>query len=287
MYLDFHQFDGIFAALEDGDPIVLIGYGFAGVRYASEDHIHETGNSIIFRAFREREGEMVVHVRDGRFGPDDVGPRTFLDDDGLLAVMLILYLADELLDDILERDDARSLSMLIGDDRHLDMESLEILQEMLDLLALGHEMGRSDEPVEVDLGVGAESGKEILQIDDADDLVYGSAVDRDPGISFDDDGIEMGIEILIDIDGVNTAPRHVDLTHSLIIELKDVLDKFVAGLSDDAPFFRLGQEELYLLFAMDIAMCVSLQAHIAHDGLRQDVKEPDEREKYLLEDDER
>ena len=85
------------------------------------------------------------------------------------------------------------------------MESLKILQELFDLLALGYEMCRTNETIDIYRAVMTECWQEIFQVYYPDDIVDILTLDRNTGISFYDEGIEMILEIFSDIYRVDTA----------------------------------------------------------------------------------
>ena len=72
-------------------------------------------------------------------------PLPFLDDRLGLDVVLVADLADDLLEQILERHQARRAAVLVDDDGHLDLLALELLEQLGHALGLGHEGGRPDE----------------------------------------------------------------------------------------------------------------------------------------------
>ena len=57
----------------------------------------------------------------------------------VLDVVLVADLADDLLHQILDRDQARGAAVLIDDDRDMDLVALHLAQECVDLLRLRNE----------------------------------------------------------------------------------------------------------------------------------------------------
>ena len=60
----------------------------------------------------------------------------------LLLVVLVLDLAHDLLEEVLDRDQARRAAVLVEHDGQVDLASLELVQEVVDGHGLGHEHGR-------------------------------------------------------------------------------------------------------------------------------------------------
>ena len=59
-----------------------------------------------------------------------------------LDVVLVADLADDLLEQVLDRHQARGAAVLVDDDRALNLLALELLQQLGDTLGLGHEVRR-------------------------------------------------------------------------------------------------------------------------------------------------
>ena len=62
-----------------------------------------------------------------------------------LDVVLVADLADDLLDQVLERDQPGGAAVLVDHDGHLEPVALELPQQLEDPLGLRHEVGRTDQ----------------------------------------------------------------------------------------------------------------------------------------------
>jgi hypothetical protein len=82
-----------------------------------------------------------------------------------------------------------------------------------------------------------ESRKEIFQIDDPDDIIERLTVDRDARIAFSDNHIKMFLKRIIDIDSIDATAGDIDLSYSLIIKFKHILDEFITRFCDNTAFF--------------------------------------------------
>jgi len=154
LYLHFYEFYGFFPSSKNGKFIISIIYHLSSVWYATKNRIDETGNSVIFWAFWEGEREVVIHVSDSGFCAHDIGTRTLLSDYFFFCVVFVLYFSDELFDDVLESDYASCFSVFVGDDCHLDMELLEVLEELLNFLIMRDKMRRTNEAAKIDFCIG-------------------------------------------------------------------------------------------------------------------------------------
>ena len=68
-----------------------------------------------------------------------------LHDHRLLDVVLVLDLADDLLDQVLDRDETGRAAVLVEHDRQVDLAPLELVQQVVDGHRLGHEDRRPQE----------------------------------------------------------------------------------------------------------------------------------------------
>ena len=105
----------------------------------------------------------------------------FLDDRLGLDVVLVADLADDLLEQILERHQAGSPAVLVHHDRHLHLLPLELLEELGDALGLRHEGGRAHQRGERRRRAGREVDQ-VLHEDDAEDVVQVLLVDGETGV---------------------------------------------------------------------------------------------------------
>ena len=67
------------------------------------------------------------------------------DDQRLLDVVLVLDLADDLLEQVLDRDQAGRSAVLVEHDRDVDLAALELVEQVVDAHRLGHEHRRPQE----------------------------------------------------------------------------------------------------------------------------------------------
>ena len=96
-------------------------------------------------------------------------------------IELVLDLADDLLEQVLERDDAFELAVLVDHDRHVLVRAPELGQQRGQILRLGDDVGGAQELLDLDAGDAAihERREEVAHMQDPDDLIQrGAPVDR-------------------------------------------------------------------------------------------------------------
>jgi len=100
------------------------------------------------------------------------------------AVVLVGDLADDLLDDVLERDDARRAAVLVDDDGHLEASLAQLAQQRVEADRLGHDeaVGHQGRDRHV-LAPLVRDGHGLLDVDDAVDVVPVLAEDREARVA--------------------------------------------------------------------------------------------------------
>ena len=110
--------------------------------------------------------------------------------------MLVVDGADELLDQVFERDQAGDAAVLVEDDGDLGPLDAELFEQVVGVLGLGDAVRRAGELAGDDDGVGVvgvgHPGEEVLGVEDADDVVAVLAVERDPALARLAEGLRGG-----------------------------------------------------------------------------------------------
>ena len=94
---------------------------------------------------RELAVEALVELLDRQAALDAVAIRPEAHDRGVLGIELVVDLADDLLEQILERDEAGDRAVLVDDDRHVALLAPDLGQQVAEALRLGHEVRRIEQ----------------------------------------------------------------------------------------------------------------------------------------------
>ena len=168
--------------------------------------------------------EDLAEVAQQRLALETVSVVVELDILALLLVILVVDLADNLLQDVLQRDQSARAAILIDDDGHVDVVLLEVAQEVVDHLGLGHEVGRTDETLPAKaLGLG-EMGQQVLDIEDATDVVLVVLIDGDARIVVVNDTLEHVLVAAVDWEIDDILARGHDLLGRFVAEADDALE---------------------------------------------------------------
>src|SRR3990170_1058206 len=169
----FHPLHG------EGDPLPR-GL-FPGSRHPPELVEEETGDRVEIQV-GDPGPERLVEMADRRLSEDEGGTVGAQHDLPLFPVPLFPDLPEQLLENVLHRHDPGRLPVLVHDDRDVHLPPLELAQERREFLNLGDDVGGPDELLPhrrlPPLGHRAE---QLLEMEDADDVVPLALVYRNPG----------------------------------------------------------------------------------------------------------
>jgi hypothetical protein len=113
----------------------------AGARHAADAVVDEAADGVVLVLVLEVElrVEQLLEVVDRGAPVDDRLVVRDLLDERLLGVVLVLDLADDLLDEVLDRHEAGRATVLVEDDGEVDLPTLELVEQVVDRHRFGHE----------------------------------------------------------------------------------------------------------------------------------------------------
>ena len=124
--------------------------------------------------------------------------------------------------DILISSNTGSSAKLVHHDRHMDLAGTEFLQEIVDLLRLRHEIGRTDQALPTERVRLLHIRQKVFDIQDSLDVILRIGINRNTGITGSDDEIDHGAETRLDVDILHIQAGRHDLVGSLVVELDDL-----------------------------------------------------------------
>ena len=148
-------------------------------------------------------------------------------DAGLVDVVLVGDLADDLLEQVLHRDETGGAAVLVDDDRHVELLGLHLAQQLGDALRLGHEVRgpqRCRAPARCPRRSALRATRSFRNTSPTMSSVLSSyAGSRDlPGRDRDRDRLVDG-RVGLDRDHVGARQHH--LAHDRVAELEDRVDE--------------------------------------------------------------
>ena len=229
---------------------------------------------------REVGAEALVEVVDRERPVDLDRVLVHLLDRLIGEVELVLDLADDLLQQILKRDDALHLAVLVDDDRHVLVRAAELGQERREILRLGDDVRRPDDVLDLHLRHTALSHRveQIAHVEDADDVVERPPVDRIARERRVHDGFQALLGRQVDRERHDLGTGHHHVRGLLVREVKDLVEHLLLLLLDLAMLGRLGDEHAELRLGEDIVLAAGrLQPEPAQHDLRRSLQYPDQR----------
>ena len=143
--------------------------------------VQQAGDRLVVLALGQGHPGLLEHLvgsQETRERPGAVGTVAAAARD---AVVLVEHLADDLLDEVLEGDDAVGPAELVDDDRHLHPLLAQQGQQRVELEAVGHGGHGAGQVAETDAATSVGVDRDgLLHVHDADDVVRRPARDREP-----------------------------------------------------------------------------------------------------------
>jgi hypothetical protein len=176
----------------------------------------------VLRVHRDTELLLELGHRQPRRDPGGAGREPL--DRRALGVVLVGDLAHDLLEDVLDSDQAGGAAVLVDDDRHVDPHALHLPQQLVDRLAVRH-VGRRPHDLLDPLGrvrvrVLLLPGDDVLQVGDPDHVVDALADDGDAGETAAQRQRQRLLEGLVPLDEHHVGARHHDLADDRVAELE-------------------------------------------------------------------
>ncbi len=142
----------------------------SGSRNAPELPEQEAGDGLVVRVVER--GPQVPLERRQRIRPFHEERRAVAFGAARGLVVLVEDVADDLLDEVLQRDEAGHGAALVHDDRHVEPAAAHLAEEVFGTLELGHEDRGAQMPAHLEsLLFRVRDVEEILDVEDADDVV--------------------------------------------------------------------------------------------------------------------
>ncbi len=145
----------------------------------------------------------------------------------LALIVLVLDLTDDLLEQILDRDDADRAAVLVDDHRHVEATALHETELAVRELVLRHVEGSAHD-ARHRLG-GAGRAEQIEAVDDADDVVHALVEDRDARDLLATHERDRLLDRGVVAHRVDVDQRHHHLAHVPAAKLEDAADHLRGG----------------------------------------------------------
>ena len=139
--------------------------------------------------------------------------------------MLVLDLADDLLDQILDRHQPVDAAELVDHHRDMGARLTHLHQQVEDRQGRRDEQHLAQQRRQLGLAAFGDRGQDILDVDEADHVVERFAIDRDARMALLDHAFDDLGERRLDIERHDVDARHHDVGGGAVVALEDVADQ--------------------------------------------------------------
>src|SRR5208283_3082847 len=207
----------------------------------SREFAHQPGDGGRLFFIRPHPEQFLQQIDVG-VAVEDVGRLVLLYD--LCLFVLIADLADDLFDQIFDRDQATDTAVLINHDGHANIVALHLAQQFAPQLGFGNEVHIGFHQVANGLAVRLDIGnlQQVLGIDDAFDVIDIALVHRYARVGMFLHQIRQFVDRRADWNSDDLRPRRHNLPHRFVAELNHRLDEVAVALPQNA-FFLAGFDQ--------------------------------------------
>ena len=201
--------------------------------------------------------------------------------------MLVGDLADDLLENVLERDQALDLAVLVDDQRELDLAALEGVELVVDRGGVRHEprLARQRAHVEpIDGPAGPpERRQQILGMQHANDVVGFVLPDRHARELALDNVVDNLVRVVGNVDGLHLGAVDHDVVELQFLEIKHAAEALRLALVDGAFLGRQLDGTAQFVGGENIGVVVGAARRqpqdVAHDEVNGGGGRPEQRDK--------
>src|SRR5262249_19416351 len=168
----------------DGEFGGVVFDSVALIQQPSRARDQESGHRRVVVRFGQIQKEFAVGFADGHSGVDAEDAFAALAElRGLRLIVFVLNLPDDLLEYVLERQDALDAAVLVNDYRQMDAAVLQALQDVTQPRGVGNEDRLAHDLFQIELALFEQEGHDVLAVQHADYLVEIPAVNGQSRVS--------------------------------------------------------------------------------------------------------
>ena len=182
---------------------------------------------------RKFDVQQLVDLVDRQLGVDPDRLLVYRFDQRLLLVVLVNDLADDLLDQVLDRHEAGGAAVLVHHDRHMHVLLLHLPQQLRNLLLLGNEEGGTAQRTCLYIAPRlVDALEQVLRVQHTHDVVDIALIDRDARVTALDDYLQGLVQRRDGPGGHHVGTRDHHLAYERVSELEDRVDQLTLVLFD-------------------------------------------------------
>ena len=188
--------------------------------------------------------------RQAALDPVEVGPEAH--DRRVLGIEFVVDLADDLLEQVLQRDEARDRAVLVDDDRHVALQAADLGQQLAQALRLGHQVRRVQQRAQIGAGPGSvlQGHEQPPHVQHAEHVVELVAEDRIARVRVLQHLLHRRRGREFHRQGDDVGPRHHDVLDGRVGEVEDLVDHLLLVALEHARALTLAQQHAQLDLAV-------------------------------------
>ncbi len=253
--LDAHEVNASAVRAHHGEaePAELDRLAFLGQVPQS---VHDQAADGVELLVREVAAEVGVEIFDGRAG---LGTELVLaapkDARAFVVVVLVVDLADDLLEHVLDGHEPGGTAVLVDDDRHVIAARTKFLQQDIESLALGHEDSGTQQITDVEgaSAVVSTEGEQVFGEQDADHLALVVAGHGETRMCRFDRDLEDLLERVVAPEIHHLGTRNHDVAHAQIGDLQHAFDHAQGIRIEQLALLRIFEHLQELLLVLRLA----------------------------------
>ena len=168
---------------------------------------------------------------------------------GLLRVELVLDVADQFLEHVVERHDAGRAAELIHHQREMRVLGEEKAEQLLQRHHLRHGVQFALDALQIRLRL-AHQLQQILDVDEPDRVIEMPSAERKPRVPALDRRLQVLLEGILGIQEDDLAARRGDVAHHALAQVERVDEHFLAERRDFLGRCALGEDHAQFLLAV-------------------------------------
>ena len=196
---------------------------------------------------------------------------------------LVGDLPDDLLDDVLDRHDADDAAVLVDDDRHRGALALQVGEQVVQRLGLGHDQRVVDDRLDRRVRpLLHQLAGELVSVHEAADAVAVFVLgDEQARVAAETHSAQRGLDVLGDVDRDDRRDRRHHLARLLLVQVEDAREHPRLARVDLPARLGLGDQALELIggaaAALDAHVDAEQPQHPVGDGGQRDDERAEER----------
>ena len=208
--------------------------------------------------------KMVINIiKTHRSFNDIFAIRKFLDQFIFIFIVFIMYLTDNLLQNIFESDETGHFTVFVKNDGNVECRFTHLHKEFGNILVFISEMRLAEKTADIKPFIRIIE-KEILHVDDSDNVILRIFVYRKTGKTILTENVDQLVVSRVYIGECNVDTGNHDVLGISITEIKHIVDHFFLIRFDDTVLMADIDDRTKLFFGHGFIGCIRIHTQKLH-----------------------